>query len=73
MMLYLVRELIRRTSNYFSYTTFCYGRELVSSKSFIIKTGSNTHTHTHTHTHIHKGKKMMLVARIQGKGKGKGK
>ena len=36
MMLYITRELIKRTYNYFAYTTFCYGGELVSS-IFLVK------------------------------------
>ena len=41
MMLYMIRELIKRTYNYFAYTTFCYGGELVSS-IFLVKLETTT-------------------------------
>ena len=62
-MLYMIRELIKRTYNYFPYTSFCYGRELLSSK-FFVKLETTTTTKL--------TKQMMLVARTQ-KQKSQGK
>ena len=74
MMLYMMRELIKRTYNYFAYTSFCYGRELLSSKFFVkLETTTRKKLNRWCWLPEHKNKKAKGNENLRRKGKRKKK